>query len=315
MRDRYRAHPGPWLAAVILACVTQAACQTSMSEMFDMDGPDLGDMPDSSVSLPLGSWTRDNLHCEIGRCERWFAIEVDQPGMLRVDVYAPVGDGLPDCELSLETEDREALNARTGRVKAQRRLRYEAPEPGIYRLRLASKGSSQDRFDFEVVAELSHSKKAPSAVATTRRQPAREPERPDIPMAKRPQPSVVDPAPTELQPTEAPESIGPELAPSIAVPPPPEPVWVVAEVLDVEETAGRPSAVMVEAGVPDGIGPGMQGELFEGDAIIGRIEVVDVYPTGSRAKILGELSAPVSFDTFSRIEIPNPQNSPATSGE
>ena len=60
----------------------------------------------------------------------------------------------------------------------------------------------------------------------------------------------------------------------------------------------------------------MQGVLFEGDVVIGRIEVVDVYPTGSRARILGELSAPVSFDTFSRIEIPQgPDGPPPQTGE
>ena len=79
---------------------------------------------------------------------------------------------------------------------------------------------------------------------------------------------------------------------------------MIAEVLDVEETDGEVSAVMVEAGAPDGMRPGMQGELFEGDTAIGEIEIVDVYDTGSRARIVGPLSAPVSFDTLSRIAIP-----------
>lgn len=305
MRDR--------LAVTVLASFSLllSACQSGMSEIFDMDGPDRGSAATAPAgSLPLGSWTRDSLHCAVDRCDRTYEIDVQEPGTLQVDVYAPVGSGLPDCELSLEDMDGEALSAQTSRIKAQRRLSYYTAESGTYRLRLASKGANKDLFDFEVVAELQRGSRKPSVpVARPRPVPKEKPaaKRPVVPVAKE----------TELEqatllPRAETEALPPEAAPvAEVVEAPPQPVWLTSEVLDVEETSGRPSAVMLEAGAPDGVSSGMRGELFEGDAVIGRIEIVDVYPTGSRAKILGGLSAPVSFDTYSRIEL----SPPDTAGE
>jgi hypothetical protein len=196
--------------------------------------------------------------------------------------------------MQLETEDGDLVAAHTSRVQTQRRLRHETG-PATYRLRIVSKGS-RDLFDFEVVAELrKQAAPAKSPPRRARTKPAPAPGAstpPDIPLA------TTRPAPEKPKPDDALEA---PLDEPIAGP---QPTWVVAEVLDVEKSDGKLSAVMVEAGTPDGIRPGMQGELFEGETVIGRIEIVDVYPTGSRARIVGTLSAPVSFDTLSRIEIP-----------
>jgi hypothetical protein len=128
------------------------------------------------------------------------------------------------------------------------------------------------------------------------------------------QPESTQPAPGTPEPSEEPLAEEPPTIPEPAPEPVPEPVvpaprrWIVAEVLDVEEASGEPFAVMIEAGEPAGIREGMRGELVEGDVVIGTIEIVDVYPSGSRARIVGPLSAPVSFDTVSRIPLdaPNP---------
>jgi len=231
--------------------------------------------------------------------------------MLRVDLYAPVGQGLPDCEMRLETWDGEPLSVRTGRVQTQRRLRHEADE-GTYRLRVVSKGN-QELFDFEVVAELRKGEKKSRTAGTKKKQSSPQKKKqqtksskpPDIPVAKLPTPPDAD----ELEQPVVEEPVAPPPPETVAepieeLPPEPQAVWVVAEVLDVEEADGEPTAVMIEAGAPDGIVPGLQGELYEEDAVIGQIEVVEVYPSGSRAKIVGPLTAPVSFDTLSRIQIP-----------
>ena len=177
MRDRRRASRGPSLALIAAATLLLSACQSDLLSSFTLAGEKRGAERSSAVDLPLGSWTRDTLHCAAGRCERWYEIEVEQAGMLRVDVYAPVGRDLPDCELSLETEDGEPVPARVGRVQTQRRLRYETG-PETYRLRIASKGRSQDLLEFEVVAEV----RAVAAEPPAAKQP--RPPAPKRPIAK-----------------------------------------------------------------------------------------------------------------------------------
>lgn len=314
MRDRLLASRRPSLALMLAGLLFLPSCQSDLMSSFDFMEQDSGEERTGAADLPLGSWTRDTLHCAKGRCERWYEIDVEEAGMLRVDLYAPVGSGLPDCELSLETADGEAVQARVGRVQTQRRLRYQT-KPNTYRLRIASKGTNKEMFEFEVVAEVRATEEEPRHSRPTK--PARRDKpvaqkdpRPEVPVARLPEPArqtpdtgpEPEPEPEAPPEPELPLPLEPEAGP--ALPPEPASTWVVAEVLDVEETSGSPTAVMVEAGTPDGISPGMTGELYEGDTVIGQIEVVDVYPTGSRARIQGTLSAPISFDTLSRIEIP-----------
>jgi hypothetical protein len=272
--------------------------------------------------LPLGSWTRDNLHCSIGRCEVSYEIDVSEPGTLLVDVYAPVGPGFPDCELSLEREAGEPVDARTDQAKTRRRLRVASADPGTYRLRVTAKGETDELFDFEVVASVeggapeaspSAAKPVPPKPSAARPAPAARPK--PSSSSKTPELPITPEPPRRPEPLPPGEPASPEApsAPLAAEPAAPRPEWVIAEVLDVEEVAGRPAAVMLEAGGSEGIEPGMRGELFEGDAVIGRIEVVEVYPTGSRARILGALSGPVNFDTLSRIQ--KSENAPSTTGK
>jgi len=89
-------------------------------------------------------------------------------------------------------------------------------------------------------------------------------------------------------------------------PPPPEPVYDVVEgqVLEVEGGFGDPEAVLVDRGETDGIFPGQGGRLLNGDATIAAIVVVDTYPEGSRARIEGTLSEPISPSTRVEIDVP-----------
>lgn len=98
-------------------------------------------------------------------------------------------------------------------------------------------------------------------------------------------------------------------APSRAPAPPPPvapkpaaPVFIESELLEVERDGGEPIAVLIEAGTSQGLAPGQSGELVEGDAVIGRIEIVDVYAAGSRARIVGGLRAPITLGTRARVQ-------------
>lgn len=84
--------------------------------------------------------------------------------------------------------------------------------------------------------------------------------------------------------------------------PPPPPTFFESEVLEVERAGGEPVAVLIEAGTAQGMVPGQTGELIEGDVVIGKLEIVDVYAEGSRARILGGLTAPITLDTRARLQ-------------
>jgi hypothetical protein len=72
-------------------------------------------------------------------------------------------------------------------------------------------------------------------------------------------------------------------------------------VIEVERAGGEPIAILLEAGTSQGVKPGQSGELIESGQVIGRIEVVDVYSAGSRARIVGGLSSPITLDTRARL--------------
>ncbi len=315
MRQLRPAGQGPGPLVLALCGVALALCVSC--ETLTGTPAESGSRKSAAEPLPLGSWKTGQLHCAAGRCERWYELHVEEDGVLKVDLYAPVGSALPDCEMRLETPEGDALPARTGRVRTQRRLRHTV-EPTTYYLHVVSAGS-KDRFDYDVFAQVSQeaagaptrpakpavpTDRAPDAVPQTRPQP-----RPQIPMAKMPaDDDEPEPDLEELDAIGEPDqAVVPDLP---ADTPTPAPRWIRSEVLDIEESGGEPSAVMIEAGVPEGVQEGMQGELINGETVIGRIEIVDVYKSGSRARIVGPLSAPVSFDTVSRIPVPPeiPQN-------
>ena len=68
------------------------------------------------------------------------------------------------------------------------------------------------------------------------------------------------------------------------------------EVLGVEDEDGRVGFVLLDAGEPDGIEAGMRGDIEENGKVIGSVVVVEVFSTGSRAAVVGELTGEVGFE-------------------
>ncbi len=92
-------------------------------------------------------------------------------------------------------------------------------------------------------------------------------------------------------------------------PPPkaPEPVWLDAEVLEVERDGGEPRYVLIDAGTPKGVRAGLSGRLVEGGRPIGEFEVIEVYRAGSRARLTGPLEGSITIDTKAQIALPRPE--------
>lgn len=92
-----------------------------------------------------------------------------------------------------------------------------------------------------------------------------------------------------------------EPEPVVEVPLPPD--LVRAEVIEIEGV-GAPEAVLIGIGADHGLRAGQRGRLiYEGEEL-GRIEVQDVYQEGSRLRIDGPLSAPITHPTVAEIEVP-----------
>jgi hypothetical protein len=81
-------------------------------------------------------------------------------------------------------------------------------------------------------------------------------------------------------------------------------VWVAAEILQVEGQAGRPVAVLLDAGARDDLRPGQQGELLDGGDVIATFELVDVENARSRGRLHRTPSDTISYDVKARIRVP-----------
>lgn len=216
--------------------------------------------------LVPGKWHRDFLHCEDGECKDWYMVNVDRPAQLRIDVYSAAVPGLPDYVLRLEDSNRQQIAKVGATGQSPRQIRQEV-DPGLYLVLVESADPNGVRLEYEILADL------------------RDPPKP-APQTHRPAPQA------------------PARRPPPPPPPRPEPVWVDAEVLEVERNAGEPAFVLIDAGKPKGLRPGHTGQLVENGRAIAEIEVKEVYEAGSRARIVGPLRAPITVETKAQIAVP-----------
>lgn len=73
------------------------------------------------------------------------------------------------------------------------------------------------------------------------------------------------------------------------------------------ELEGRPDggeAVLIDQGSRAGIERGQRGRLLIGGRKVAEIEILDVYPDGSRAVVRGSLGAALTPDTVAEVDVP-----------
>ena len=100
-----------------------------------------------------------------------------------------------------------------------------------------------------------------------------------------------------------------QLAFDAAPPPPqePEPPKFETHSSAVLESVGYGRdtvAVLIGSGQKLGMQVGFRGKLFDDGKEIGSVVIETVYPDGSRARVEGALSSPVTHATIARIEVP-----------
>jgi hypothetical protein len=87
-------------------------------------------------------------------------------------------------------------------------------------------------------------------------------------------------------------------------PKPPEFRVLKSEILEVEREGGEPTFVLIEAGQRQALTPGLTGQLVENGNRIAGIKVVEVFPDGSRVRIVDRLAAPITIETTAEIHVP-----------
>jgi hypothetical protein len=79
---------------------------------------------------------------------------------------------------------------------------------------------------------------------------------------------------------------------------------VKAALLEVEARADGGEAVLLDQGSRSGVAPGQLGRLLVGGKKLADIEIIDVYPDGSRARIRGSLGAAITPNTVAEVDVP-----------
>jgi hypothetical protein len=79
-----------------------------------------------------------------------------------------------------------------------------------------------------------------------------------------------------------------------------------AAILEAEGWGVDVEALLIDLGSRDGMRKGLVGRLIENGEEIGKIEIKQVYPDGSRVRVEGGLSRPLGPDTQAEILVPIP---------
>lgn len=254
-----------------------------------------------AVPLELGIRQGDTLSCADRNCAKFYRLAVSEPRTITIEVASPTDPVAADYGVALFTHDFE-LVAEDRRGYRRPRSITEDLAAGVYYVRVRNLFDLAEPLQYEVRAIAGH----PAAIA----------ESPTPRSVKAPVETnnAPPPRPTKVKPPPPPRRRPPLRTTAIPTPAPPlEPqrrreeeapprtVLLRSEVIEVERASGAPVAVLIEAGAATGVSRGSSGQLVDGRTAIGLVEIVDVYPGGSRARIVGELRGDITDATVVEV--------------
>ena len=221
--------------------------------------PDLDSAQGRAVDRALNETTVDALDCRAGDCLDWHRIRLVAPGTLRLEARVARSDErASDPSLSLILADGfgERIDGLDDVRSVEQELIREL-NPGFYLIGVESPDRAK-AMAYELTPRFAETVIEESAPEPTiRKKKTVTPRKP-------------------IEPIE------------------PRVRRVDAEVLEVEGQLSAPTAVLLDIGRARGVFQGMSGELMEGDDLVGRIEVLDVYDEGSRARLSSPLLRPIT---------------------
>ena len=123
------------------------------------------------------------------------------------------------------------------------------------------------------------------------------------PKRKGPEPYQIE-ARVELP--KPPPSPPPQARPPSPPPPPPAPrvQTLTTPIVELEGPAGRPTAVLLDAGRSAGLRSGLVGRIVDHGQTIAPIEVIEVFDGGSRARLTGPTAGRITPSSEVQIDVP-----------
>lgn len=233
----------------------------------------------AAAQLELGEWTQGLIRCGKGHCDDLYWLHLTDTTRIVIEANGPTETGLPDFGLSLLDGTLEVLNLNRAARRRPRTIDETLPE-GIYYVKLFALEKSDVQLSYQLRAR-GHEEKDDDRLPST---------------------------PTTSTKTKTPssrESSGDRATPA-PKPAPKELASITTDILEIERSGGAAVAVLVDAGILEGVRTGMRGELIDRGRVVGRIEVREVYSAGSRARIVGALTGKLTQDARARIYVPAP---------
>ncbi|HBZ71695.1 MAG TPA: hypothetical protein DEP35_19005 [Deltaproteobacteria bacterium] len=225
--------------------------------------------PSGATPLPLETWKADSLNCKDGDCADWYRFEAPDPGRVSVEVVAVSKDAKPTPPYSVVITDGGATKfgeAKSGAAPITG-LEARVDKPGVYFLEIAEPPDT-GALGYEL--RVNFQADAP-------------PPLPPPPPKKKEHRAAAKPA----EPAAAPRA-----------------QKLTGTVIETEGATGKVEAVLIDLGTPRGVKPGMRGRLVDHGRQIASIEIIEVYRSGSRARIDGYLSGSIGPATAVEIEVP-----------
>jgi hypothetical protein len=229
----------------------------------------------AAAPLAIGAWEQGLIRCGKGACEDLYWVHLPDDLRVMVEANGPTEAGFPDFGLSLLDASLEVINLNRAAGRRSRMLDERLPS-GIYYVKIFALEKSDLQLSYQLRVQ---------------------------PFTER--------AAAPTMPASAPETKGDSGEPAAekarsAPSPAPPTISLRAEILDVERKGDTPVAVLVDAGIAQGVRSGMRGRLIDRGKTLGRIEFQEVYSAGSRARIVGAVSGEIGQDTRAVVQIPAP---------
>ncbi len=228
--------------------------------------PDADATPAGANALALDTPRRDVLDCRVDDCADWYRLEVPSKGKLTVDLSAMPAAG-EDVRISISLADGQGATVARDQTVGRTAISISAEvTPATYLIAVASNHPSA-RFEYALTTRL-----------------------------------VVPPPPPPRKVVAPPK----KRAAPVVVKPPPAPRFETkhAQVLEIDETGPHGRAVLLDAGVAQGLRLGLRGRLLDGGRVIAAIEIVEIYPEGCLASVEGGGSSPIGPSSAAEIYVP-----------
>jgi hypothetical protein len=226
--------------------------------------PDPDGVRTGALPLEMGQWVRGALDCGEGDCADWYTFETAQQGKLQVDL-ARVTAKQEDAQPAFSLVLSDAEGGVLEEVQSGERPRVAIMNPNE-----AGHFLAPQRFALAVATPAEGEGKLDYELRVL------------FTPKPKPRPRAA-PAPKPAQPKFR---------------------TVKGHLLEVEARADGGAAVTIDLGSRAGVERGQRGRLLIGGRKVAEIEVLDVYPDGSRAAVRGSLGSALTPDTVAEVDVP-----------